>query len=172
MTRLSSAVAVLMIGLLGAPRAGAQDPVLASTAVTWEEIQARPAGTSGLSRQVVRSPTATLDELEMHVTFLPAGKASHPPHTHPNEEVIIIREGTLDAFQNGKTTRVGPGSILFMASNQPHNVTNVGETTAVYHVINWSSPGMKKKTAAGNRANGDEGALAASRPSRQDTASR
>jgi uncharacterized protein (TIGR02246 family) len=31
-----------------------------------------------------------------------------------------------------------------MASNQPHNVVNVGETTAVYHVINWHSPGMLK----------------------------
>ena len=35
-------------------------------------------------------------------------------------------------------------SVLFMASNDPHNVVNVGDTTAVYHVINWHSPGMLK----------------------------
>ena len=35
-----------------------------------------------------------------------------------------------------------------MASNQPHNVVNVGEGTAVYHVINWLSPGMLKTRAA------------------------
>jgi ketosteroid isomerase-like protein len=80
----------------------------------------------------------------MHVTWLPAGQTTHAPHTHPNEEVIVVREGTLDAFQNGKTTRVGPGSVLFMGSNEPHNVVNVGDTTAVYHVINWHSPGMLK----------------------------
>jgi XRE family transcriptional regulator, regulator of sulfur utilization len=144
MTRYVQASIVAM-ALVGAP-APAQEPVLGSVAITWEEIQARPGG--GRARQVLRQPTATLDELEMHVTWLPAGQSSHAPHTHPNEEVIIIREGTLDAFQNGKTTRVGPGAILFMASNQPHNVTNVGDTTAVYHVINWSSPGMLKKRAA------------------------
>ena len=136
---------VLAAGMLIAVPARTEEPVLGSLAITWEEIQARPGG--GRARQVLRQPTATLDELEMHVTWLPAGQASHAPHSHPNEEVIIIREGTLDAFQNGKTTRVGPGAILFMASNQPHNVTNVGDTTAVYHVINWSSPGTKSRAA-------------------------
>jgi XRE family transcriptional regulator, regulator of sulfur utilization len=139
-------LAVIAAGMLIASPAQTAEPVLGSVAITWDEIQARPGG--GRARQVLRQPTATLDELEMHVTWLPAGQSSHAPHTHPNEEVIIIREGTLDAFQNGKTTRVGPGAILFMASNEPHSVTNVGDTTAVYHVINWSSPGMKKKRAA------------------------
>jgi uncharacterized protein (TIGR02246 family) len=130
-------------------RLGAEDgPVLGSVAITWEEIQARPTGASGRARELMRLPTATLDELEMHVTWLPAGQTTHAPHTHPNEEVIVVREGTLEAFQDGRKTRVGPGSVLFMASNQPHNVVNVGETTAVYHVINWHSPGMKAASAA------------------------
>lgn len=41
---------------------------------------------------------------------------------------------------------------MFMASNEPHNVTNVGDTTAVYHVVNWASPGTLRKQAKG----GDE----------------
>jgi ketosteroid isomerase-like protein/quercetin dioxygenase-like cupin family protein len=129
------------------PASFAQEPVQGSFAITWEEIQARPAGASGRSREFLRLPTATLDRLQMHVTWLPAGQTTHAPHTHPNEEVIVVREGTLDAFQNGKTTRVGPGSVLFMGSNEPHNVVNVGDTTAVYHVINWHSPGMLKPQA-------------------------
>ena len=134
--------------LAAAPLASAQEAVQGSFAITWDEIQSKPLGSSGMSRSVLRAPTATLDELEIHVTALPAGKTTHPPHTHPNEEIIVIREGTLEAFQNGKTTRVGPGSLLFMASNQPHNVTNVGDTTAVYHVINWASPGTLKARQA------------------------
>jgi uncharacterized cupin superfamily protein len=101
-----------------------------------------------MSRAVVRERTATLDELEMHITALPPGKTTHPPHTHPNEEVIIIREGTVESFQDGVVRRLGPGSIIFQASNVSHNLTNVGDTTAVYHVINWMSPGMKAKAAA------------------------
>lgn len=124
--------------------ASAQDPILGSLAISWEEIQARPLGSNGMSRAVLRSKTATLDELEMHITAVPPGRTTHAPHTHPNEEVIVVREGTLEAFQNGRKTRVGPGSVLFMASNEPHNVVNVGDTMAVYHVINWHSPGMLK----------------------------
>jgi quercetin dioxygenase-like cupin family protein len=134
--------------LLAAIPASAQQPVQGSFAITWEEIQAKPTGASGMARSVLRSPTATLDELEIHVTALPAGKTTHAPHTHANEEMIVIREGTLDAYQNGKVTRVGPGSLLFMGSNEPHNVTNVGDTTAVYHVINWASPGTKQSASA------------------------
>lgn len=150
MKRHLSAVAI--VAVLSAPLARAQDPVTGSFSITWEEIQARAAGANGMSRSVLRAPTATLDELEIHVTALPAGKTTHPPHTHPNEELIIVREGTLDAYQSGKTHRVGPGSIIFEASNEPHNVTNVGDTTAVYHVINWASPGTLKKKAAGAEA--------------------
>jgi quercetin dioxygenase-like cupin family protein len=82
------------------------------------------------------------------VTTLPPGQASHPPHTHPEEEVIIVKEGTVEAFVAGEKRRLGPGAVLFMASQEPHNITNVGETPATYHVMQWFSPGMKKKTEA------------------------
>lgn len=126
----------------------AETPVLGSTAASWEDIQAKPSNNNGRSRQLLKSPTATLDELEIHVTTLPVGQASHEPHKHPNEEVIIVKEGTVEAFQGGQTRRLGPGSVMFMASNQLHAVRNVGETPATYHVINWFSPGMKKAQAA------------------------
>ena len=125
----------------------AQAPVLHSTTFTWEEIQARPAP-NGRSRSLFRSATATLDELEIHVTTLPPGQASHAPHTHLEEEVIIIKEGTVEVFQAGVIRNVGPGAVLFMASGEAHAVKNVGDTPATYHVMQWFSPGMKKKTEA------------------------
>jgi len=57
----------------------------------------------------------------------------------------IIKEGTLEATVNGQAHRVGPGAVLFMASNQLHTVRNVGEAPAVYDVINWKSPGTPKE---------------------------
>ena len=129
---------------LFAVAASAEAPVLRSTTFSWEEIQAKPAP-NGRSRSLFRSATATLDELEIHVTTLPPGQASHAPHTHPEEEVIIIKEGLVEVFQAGETRRVGPGAVLFMASQEPHAVKNVGDTPATYHVMQWFSPGMKKK---------------------------
>jgi quercetin dioxygenase-like cupin family protein len=138
-------LAALVPGLF-AVALSADAPLQPSTTVSWEEIQAKPAP-NGRTRSLFRSPTATLDELEIHVTTLQPGQASHPPHTHPEEEVIIIKEGTVEVFQAGATRRVGPGAVLFMASQEPHNVTNVGDTPATYHVMQWFSPGMKKKAA-------------------------
>ena len=124
----------------------ADRPILSSTAVSWEEIQAK--GEPGAqARQVFRDPTATLDELELHVTTLPVGKSPHPPHKHPDEELVIIKEGTVEAMVDGQPRRLGPGSIIFQAANQLLSLRNVGDIPAVYHVIKWNSPGMLKKKA-------------------------
>jgi quercetin dioxygenase-like cupin family protein len=124
--------------LLGLTAHGADPKPQGSFVLPWEELQARPA--NGKSRSIVRTPTATLDELESHVTVLPAGEASHAPHRHPQEEVIIVREGTVEFFQNGVTKRVGPGGFAFMASMEEHAAKNVGDTPATYFVINWKTP--------------------------------
>ena len=125
-------------GLVGRKR------VLDSTAWKWEDMAVRKTDV-GERRDVVQQPTRTLDELEMHITTLNPRTTSHPPHTHPNEEMVIVREGTLQAHVNGKEVVVGPGGVLFYASMQPHGVKNIGDTPATYFVINWSSPGSKKK---------------------------
>ena len=122
--------------------------VLDSTAWKWEDIASRKTDV-GEYRHVVRQPTRTLAELEMHITTLKPHTASHAPHTHPNEEMVIVREGTLQAHVNGKEIVVGPGSVLFFASMQPHAVQNIGDTAATYHVINWktaATPEGFKKT--------------------------
>lgn len=131
-------------GTLGMVAAQQASPVLPSTAFDWNSIAVRETKV-GSSRQFVRAPTATLDELEIHVTTLNPGQTSHPPHQHPNEELLIVKEGTVEALVNGDWKRLGIGSVIFQASNQLHGIRNVGSGPATYHVVNWSSPGMLKK---------------------------
>lgn len=113
-------------------------PVLGSAVFDWNSIPAKQTGV-GSVRAVVKARTATLDQLEVHVTTLNPGQAPHPPHRHPNEEMIIIRQGTIEALTNGEWKRVGPGSVVFFASNQLHGLRNVGSEPAIYHVINWKT---------------------------------
>jgi XRE family transcriptional regulator, regulator of sulfur utilization len=120
----------------------AQKKVLHSTVFEWTTAETKP-NAWGAVRQVVRDPTPTLDELEIHISTLDPGKSSHAPHQHKNEELLILKEGTLETFQSGTTRRVGVGGIIFQASNEPHNVTNVGQTPATYYVINWTVPAGK-----------------------------
>jgi uncharacterized cupin superfamily protein len=121
----------------------AQKQVQKSTVYPWSDADAKP-NDWGKVRQVMRTPTPTLDELEIHISTLAPGKSPHAPHQHVHEELLILKEGTLETFQSGKTTRVGPGAIIFQSSNELHNVTNVGTTPATYFVIGWDSPGAKK----------------------------
>lgn len=136
---------ILAAALCASSAGSAGAPPLPPKAVTWDEILARPLNSNGLSRQVFRDPTATLDQLEFHITTLPPGKTSHAPHKHPNEEIIIIKEGTVLALVDGTERRLGPGSFIFQASNHLHGIQNVGDTPATYYVINWHSPGMLKQ---------------------------
>ena len=121
----------------------AQKQVQKSTVYPWSDADAKP-NDWGKVRQVMRTPTPTLDELEIHISTLAPGKSPHAPHQHEHEELLILKEGTLETFQSGKTSRVGPGAIIFQSSNELHNVTNVGTTPATYFVIGWDSPGAKK----------------------------
>ena len=136
------AAAVGVGGVLAAQQAE-HKPILGPTVFDWDQLKDTPTNV-GSVRSVVRQPTATLDELEMHITTLKPGIASHEPHRHVNEELIIIREGTVETLSDGVWKRVGPGSIIFNASNSLHALRNVGTTPAVYHVVNWSSPGAPK----------------------------
>ena len=140
LTRRDLAAALIASGFTLACVSMAEEPskLLDSTAWQWAEMQPRKTEVGEL-RSVVRQPTRTLDELEMHITTLNPHTASHKPHTHPNEEMVIVKEGTLQAHVNGREILVDPGSVLFFASMQPHAVQNVGDTPATYFVINWKS---------------------------------
>ncbi|HEU4600351.1 MAG TPA: cupin domain-containing protein [Steroidobacteraceae bacterium] len=124
--------------------AHSESALMGSRAFEWNAIAAKDTDVGQL-RSFFRAPTATLNELELHVTTLKPGISSHAPHKHPNEELVIIKEGTLEALVNGKYERVGPGSVIFNASNQLHSIRNVGDGPATYHVINWTSATTPKQ---------------------------
>jgi quercetin dioxygenase-like cupin family protein len=120
-----------------------EQSVQRSTTFEWTKLEAKPTEV-GARRDVMRSATPTLDELEIHITTLKAGAVSHPPHRHPEEELLIVREGTVETLQNGTSTRLGPGSIIFHSANDLHNIRNAGTTPATYHVIQWHVPPSRR----------------------------
>ena len=136
---LSTAVITVALVALAQPT----KPVMGSSVFDWSKIEVKQTK-SGERRQFFQSPTATLDELECHVTTLNKGEIAHAPHQHPEEELIIVKEGTIEVMQGGVTNRVGAGSVIFHASNVMHGMRNGGDGVASYHVFKWISPGMKK----------------------------
>jgi quercetin dioxygenase-like cupin family protein len=120
-----------------------KDPAVLHT--TFVDFDSLP--TTG-PRAVFDNPTITMDKLEVHITTLDPGKVSHPIHRHPWEEIIYVRDGQVDFNINGITHHAGPGAFAFFASNDPHNVRNVGATPATYYVLNFVSDTASSPAAA------------------------
>jgi len=102
-----------------------------------------PVKTNGAnqSRAVFDGETHTGYHVAMHLTDLAPGMASHPPHKHAHEEVMMLQTGQLDVKLGSTTTRVEAGSVVWAASNQEHGVSNPGPGRAQYFVIELGKEG-------------------------------
>jgi quercetin dioxygenase-like cupin family protein len=117
------------------PTAAQGETVLATQRVFRFEDLPVSKSANGESRAVTHGVLPTGEAVEMHETRLAPGHMPHPPHKHRHSEFMMIREGTLEFDNNGTPERVGPGGVIFAASNIMHGLKNVGDTTANYFVI-------------------------------------
>lgn len=102
----------------------------------WNSIEFKPSANGG-RRDLLKEPTSSLKELEIHTTALKAGLPSHAAHTHPDEEIILVRFGTVEETINGKPFRLGPGSVIFLTNDDSHGIRNAGEGQCEYYAIRW-----------------------------------
>jgi quercetin dioxygenase-like cupin family protein len=112
---------------------------LTSTVFEWDKL-AVEVRDNGVRRQVLDGPTATLDRLHAHITTLKPGERSGEPSLHKQEEVIIVREGTIEAQFDGQKRTAGPGSVIFFQSNAVTSLRNVGSGPATYTVVYYYTP--------------------------------
>ncbi len=97
-------------------------------------------------RNAFDSPTLTLDGYSCHITTLNPGKEPHPPHQHPEEELLVIKEGTLEVMQMGVTNQVSAGGMVFCASNELHGWRNTSSAPVTYYVIKMYPHDLKTAT--------------------------
>ena len=81
-----AATAVAGDALAFADTTPGSSPVMGSKVFDWNSLVDKPTAT-GSVRTVCNTPTATLENLEIHISTLNPGLMSHPPHKHPNEEL-------------------------------------------------------------------------------------
>jgi Uncharacterized conserved protein, contains double-stranded beta-helix domain len=119
----------------GVPQtAGAQSKALPSKMLKYEDL---PVKNNGQNRGLAlfKGETHSGYQIEMHETELAPGLAPHPPHHHVHEEAILVREGTVEVTIMGKSTRLGPGSVAYVASGEEHGWKNVGTVPAKYFIV-------------------------------------
>jgi mannose-6-phosphate isomerase-like protein (cupin superfamily) len=87
-------------------------------------------------------PTDQLATLCTGMAVLVPGATPHPPHRHPEEETMIIAEGTGEMYVAGKTTQIKRGDIMYVAGNVEHGVLNTGSTDMVFYWSKWIAKGF------------------------------
>lgn len=135
-------ICLLALGALAlaAPAFGAGEPTLSeSQTFKYSDLPVRKFDNGGEQRRVLAGTLTTGEFVESHLTVLPAGQMPHAPHAHSNSEFVFIQTGNVEYIDAaGKHTPLGPGDIIFTASNKTHGLVNVGKTAASYIVVSIS----------------------------------
>ena len=81
--------------------------------------------------------TEQLKSLVVGSLLLYPGQEPHPPHQHPDEEIMIVTEGNGTILVGGKNQPVGPGAMMYSESNKLHGVKNTGTTPLRFYYMKW-----------------------------------
>jgi (S)-ureidoglycine aminohydrolase len=110
---------------------------LLSNAYHWNELKPVKKESS-VTRQILEGKTFALNHFEVHATTLEPGKAPHPPHTHKDQdELVIVKEGQVKITINGVAKTVGPGSIALIMPGDAHGMENAGNTQATWYILKY-----------------------------------
>lgn len=86
----------------------------------------------GLTRQV--------RDFSCHVSYLMQGHCPHPPHTHKEEEVLMMLSGEAELslpLYNGGHTTLKPGEFVYYPSEYPHTLQATSAEPANYLMFKW-----------------------------------
>ncbi|HEX3877355.1 MAG TPA: cupin domain-containing protein [Bryobacteraceae bacterium] len=84
-------------------------------------------------------PTEELSLMVAGSLRLKPGASPHPPHQHPEEEFMLVTEGTGEIFVDGKPTKVGPGSMMYCKGQTLHAIVNTGAEPMLFYYYKWLS---------------------------------
>lgn len=70
---------------------------------------------------------------------LKPGMEPHPPHEHPEEEFMVVTEGTGEIVVEGKMTKVAPGSMMYCAGGKTHGIKNTGKEPLLFYFYKWTA---------------------------------
>lgn len=104
--------------------------------INWNNVVVEKTD-KGKRRAFFNRPTSQLEKIEMHTTALNAGLNSHAPHTHKEEEILLILTGNVTMNMGGILYKAAAGDMVFLSSGVSHNLTNSGDAQCEYFAFQW-----------------------------------
>ncbi len=127
-----------VIAALLAPRGlfSVEQGVLPAKAYRFEDLPVKMEG-GNTSRAILAGKTDAGLDLQISEHDIAPGERPHPPHRHPTDQALLVIDGTFEVTIAGEKTRLGPGSMAYLASNVDHGILNVGTTHARYFSVTF-----------------------------------
>ncbi|SEB57819.1 cupin domain-containing protein [Terriglobus roseus] len=122
-------------------------PALVDGVVAVESLKAEGDAPGTAAYVHYNGPTNQLASMCTGMCVLDPGASPHPPHQHPEEELMMITEGTGELSVDGKTTPIGPGAVMYTAGNTWHGIVNTGTTPLTFYWSKWIAKGFEEPAA-------------------------
>ncbi len=88
-------------------------------------------------RVFLEGNTAQLKSLVVGSLELKPGQTPHPPHTHPEEEIMLITEGHGEISLQGRVSKAGPGTLMYAGANRVHGIVNTSDAPLTFYYFKW-----------------------------------
>ncbi len=115
-----------------------QTVTLDQVSMSKSEYNGRHVGDVGL---YVQGDTPGSTQFVTGRYILKAGETPHAPHKHVEEEVMVIEKGQGEIYCDGKTTKVGPGSVMYTTPMAEHGIVNTGVEPLTFYFVKWNGRG-------------------------------
>ncbi len=76
-----------------------------------------------------------LDGRTLKMSVVKPGEATHPPHSHEEDEFFFILEGRAEFYLDGKTKEASQYASFYCPPHSMHGIKNAGDSELKYLVI-------------------------------------
>ena len=108
-------------------------PMLKSSVVKQAGLPAEGDSPGAKAYVHFNGPTKQLAAVATGVVTLEPGARPHPPHRHPEEELMVIGTGTGEIVVDGVTSHVKTGDMMYAEANVLHGIVNTGSTNMTFY---------------------------------------
>jgi quercetin dioxygenase-like cupin family protein len=81
--------------------------------------------------------TADLPAVTCHASVLQNGHSPHPPHTHAEEEILLLLTGQVELELDGASERLRPGELVYYPVGFAHTLRTTSAEPATYVMFKW-----------------------------------
>ena len=95
---------------------------------------------------IFRGSTPNTVWLSCHASALAGGASPHEPHTHDDDEVLMVLDGEADLIigdgPDRRTVSARPGTLAWYPAGFPHTLRGAGDGPVHYLMLKWASNGV------------------------------